>query len=191
MNTEIIHLLVETGLFQFGRFNQTGEPIPFHFSLEMLPAYPDVLQILVAEAKVLLAGIHMNRLLCMADAVPFGVGLSLETGIPLVYSRGSHRAPVNDLVGAYDIGHPVVFVMNVLGDFELVSQFMSGAHQVGLEIHTILAIVDLEIASIPQQIKVLSLLHLPTMIEYLAQIGELPQAHTRTIQEWVQAHIKG
>lgn len=188
MTDELTRLLLETGLMQFGRFNSASEPIPFRFSLEVLPAYPDVLRILVARANTLLTSVYANRLLCTADALPFGVGLSLETDIPLVYSRGSKDAPVYDLVGAYDIGHPALLLTNVLGDFEPVAQLMAGAQRVGLEIHMMLAIVDLGIATIPHDKRLLALLRLPDVIEALSQSGQLPQAHARTVQQWIEVH---
>lgn len=188
MADELTRLLLETGLVQFGRFSNAFESTPFRFSLEMLPAYPDVARVLIARAKTLLSAVHVNRLLCTADALPFGVGLSLETDIPLVYSRGSKDAPVYDLVGAYDIGHPALMLTNVLGDFEPVAQLMAGAQRVGLEIHTVLAIIDLGIATIPHDTTLLALLRLPAIIEALSQSGQLPPAHARTVKQWIAAH---
>ncbi len=187
MNLELIHLLLETGLVQFGRFNHAADPVPFRFSFEMLPAYPDVLRTIVVEAKSLLAGIRANRLLCTYDALPIGVGLSLETDIPLIYSRGSSEAPVFDLIGAYDIGHPGVLLTNVLADFDPIVQLMAGAKQVGLEIHFVLAIVNLGFKSSAQDIQVVELLQLPNLISELVLSRDLPDSQARTILQWIEA----
>jgi hypothetical protein len=109
----------------------------------MLPSYPHVLRALAEEAMAHLSRDRAVRLLCTADAVPFGVGLSLETKIPLVYSQGINDRPVRDLVGAYDIGHETVLVTNIFSGFRPLSRLIADARQVGLEAQTLLAIVDL------------------------------------------------
>jgi hypothetical protein len=86
VNQALIQMLLETGMIQFGRFKDDRDTVPFRFSFEMLPSYPDVMRMIVSEAKNHLADIQANRFLCAHDSLPFGVALSLEIGIPLVYS---------------------------------------------------------------------------------------------------------
>jgi hypothetical protein len=181
---EVTHLLLEAGLVQFGRFNNALLPTPFHLSLEMLPSYPHVLRVLVNEAKALLSPFRVDRILCTPDAVPFGVGLSLETNIPLVYSRGRNESRVRTLVGAYDIGHPAILVTNILSSFKPLSQIVSDARRVGLDTHTVLAIVDLGIASLPQDMRVASLVRLLD----LALTDQLPPDQRKAVLNWITTH---
>ena len=190
MNRQLVRLLLETGLIQFGRFNHNAETLPFRFNLEMLPAYPDVLRAMVSDAKPLLTGMRANSLLCTYDALPLGVGLSVETDIPLIYSRGSSEAAVYDLIGAYAIGHPTVLLTNVFADFDHIARLMAGAKQVGLEVHSILAIINLGIVSIPQNVRVVELLQLPNLTNELALSGDLPRSQAQTIVQWIKSHME-
>ncbi len=186
MTTELTRLLVEAGLLQFGRFSHDGKETPFLFSFEMLPSYPHVLRAMIEQAKALLSRVRINRILCTADAIPFGISLSLETDIPLVYSRGIKGSPpVRDLVGAYDIGHPVVVVTNIFGSLDPLTQLATDARQVGLEVHIFLAIVDLGIALLPQATQVFSLLRLPDVITKLVDGNQLPSEQGRAVLSWI------
>jgi hypothetical protein len=139
-------------------------------------------------AKDLLSPVRADHILCTLDVVPFGVGLSLETNIPLVYSRGLQGSPVHALVGAYDIGHPAVLITNVLGSFKLLSQIIADARRVGLEAQIILAIVDLGIASIPPDTRVVSLARLSDLVTELAQSDQLPPDQGRAVLRWITEH---
>jgi len=68
--------------------------------------------------------------------------MSLQTRIPLVYSRGRGEGPVQDWVGAYDVGHPAALLCNVLPDWETFIKWHSQLMSVGLELVQVLAVVD-------------------------------------------------
>lgn len=185
LTTGLTQLLLETGLIQFGRFGHTSEPI--RFSLDMLPSYPDALQIVVEQAIPVLAQLQVNRLISAADSVPFGVAMGMASSVPLVYSRGSSENPAHDLVGACDIGHPALLLTNVLRDWDAVSRLAANARKVGLEVQTILAIVDLGIATDLRDTQVFALLSLPTVIEELLDGEYLPRAHGQALRNWINA----
>jgi hypothetical protein len=63
--------LLEAGLLQFGRFG--SEATPVRLSLEMLPAYPDVLAQITASAAEIIRQQQPDQLVCAAEAVPLGV----------------------------------------------------------------------------------------------------------------------
>jgi len=129
----------------------------------------------------------VNRLLCTAASLPFGVALSLRSGVPLVYSRGSADAPVYDLVGAYDIGHPVLLLSNSVGLGDTHAPLMHAARRVGLETHTLLTIVELRRASQPDGIMVLPLLRLNDIVRALGDEGRLATGHVRAVLDWIDA----
>jgi hypothetical protein len=190
VNQALIRALIETGLVQFGRFHHTAEMQPFRISLEMLPSYPDVLRMIVAEARLLLAGIRTNRLVCTVDSLPLGMGLSLEIDIPLVYSRGSNDAPVYDLVGAYDIGHPAVLITNVLADFAAIGRLITKANQVGLEINSVLAIINIGTGTALPDTQVVELLSLTNVLSELSRSGDLSAWQARAIRGWIDKQLE-
>jgi hypothetical protein len=133
--------LVQTGMLQFGYFVDGEEISPYLLRLEMLPAYPAVMQhILYLAVQALPAG-HYDRLVAHCDAIPLGTALALQTGIPLVYSRGNGEGAAFDLVGAYDVGHPALLVVNSIQSE--MSRLVAQCRGVGLEISAILELVSL------------------------------------------------
>jgi hypothetical protein len=127
----------------------------------------------------------MSRLVTTVDSLPFGVGLSLETGIPLVYSRGSGEAPSHDLVGAYDIGHPTLLLMNALDGTQNLQKFVANARSVGLQIHHLLTILRVGEAPTFGDITVQSLLNLHDLVKSLVDAGRLPAGHRQAVLDWV------
>ena len=75
--------------------------------LDMLASYPRVAGTLPpSKRKLRWRACTVDRLLCTADAVPFGVGAQPAHRDSAGLQPGHADAPVFDLVGAYDIGHP-------------------------------------------------------------------------------------
>jgi hypothetical protein len=153
--------------------------------LEFLPAYPDVLQCVVDLARPLLNEDSVSRLLCTADALPLGVALSVQTQIPLVYSRGSASPPVHDLVGAYDSGHPAVLLTNVLSDEKPITILAAHAKRAGLEAHRLIAIIDLGTTVPPHGLETQAILKLPEIVRKLASSGKLAVGQAEAAEYWL------
>ncbi len=187
MKAELIQLLVETGLVQFGRFQDGAITRPFRLSLDYLPAYPHVLKIIAKTAQELLDGLTIHRLVATADAIPFGVAVGLQTDLSLVYSRGTAKEAVYDLAGAYNIGHAAVLLTNVLEDARPLTPFITSARRVGLEIHALLAVVDLYIGAPIPDVNIQSIVTLPAMVQHLAGQDSLPAGQAETILSWIEA----
>ncbi len=177
--------LLDAGLLQFGLFTQNGNETPFRLSMEMLPSYPDVLKQITTAAQLTLTGINTDRIICTADSIPFGVALSLQIGVPLVYSQGSHAAPVFDLVGAYDVGHPAILITNTLKQAQPVVRLVANARRVGLDIHATLSIIDFGIVRLPDNITGHSLLLLPEIIGELTNNNRLTEGQAQAIYSWI------
>lgn len=137
----IASALIQTGMLQFGYFVEQAEVSPYLLRLEMLPAYPAVMQQLIYLATQALPAGHYDRLVAHSDAIPLGTALALQTGIPLVYSRGRREGAAFDLVGAYDVGHPALFVVNSIQPD--MSHLIAQCRGIGLEISAILELVSL------------------------------------------------
>lgn len=179
---KLTSLFLETGLLQFGWFEPGG--MPFRLNLDLLPAYPDVLSEIAVAAKPHTN--NMNRLVSVPEAMPFGVALSLETNIPLVYSRGGIEAPAHDLVGAYDIGHPALFLINVLNDRHDIQKLILNARNVGLQIHHLLAIVDLGVIQTLPDVKRYYLLDFDAEIAALMHEGRLTIRQGNAVIKWIR-----
>ncbi len=179
--------LLDAGLIQFGWFRHDGASVPVALHLDMLASYPDLLQQAALEAQDKVAGLPANRLLCTADALPFGVAVSLRCGVPLVYSRGTTDSPVFDLIGAYDIGHPALLLTNSVGDGDAHTPLVSAARRVGLETHTVLSILEVRPAPQPDGITVLPLLRLADIVREMGDDGRLAAGHVRAVLDWIES----
>lgn len=185
MTSNLVDLLIDTGLLQFGSFKENGFTIPFKLCLNMLPAYPDLLMQIVQETLPYLSEFPVQRLVSTADAIPFGVALSLSTQIPLVHSRGTNEPPVFDFVGAYDTGQSAILLLNTLDNFEILLPLIGNARQVGLEIQQVVSIIDLDLISKPSNLSVIPILNVHDILHDLSQKGHLPTGQMAVITDWV------
>jgi hypothetical protein len=177
---DLVELLLETGILQFGRFAHAK---PYQLQWPLLPSYPDVLHMLVDLASDEVGTV--DHLVCALDSLPLALGLSLQTQIPLVYSRDSGLPPAHDLVGAYDIGHPAVLIANQFSPD--LPGLIQRAGIVGLEINRMLVIMDEGIWPHAEQ-SVVSLLQLPVVIDQLVQVGRLPPGQADAVRAWITRH---
>jgi orotate phosphoribosyltransferase len=182
--TLLLTELLETGLLQFGLFVESaGHTTPYRLSLELLPSYPNLLCETVDQASSFLGKVDL--LLCPSAAIPLGTALSLSSGIPLVYSRGSRQTPAEDLVGAYDIGHPACLIANRLE--RSLEDLVRDARQVGIEVAQAIIIVDEGIFQF-SDLKTQSLIYLNAVIELLLQSKQIPAGQAHAVQHWILAN---
>ncbi|MEL6525207.1 MAG: hypothetical protein AAFQ07_05795 [Chloroflexota bacterium] len=165
--------LFKAGLLQFGRFiAEDGTPSPYRIRLEMLAAYPALLQqITYRGVQSLATATPFDRLVALSDSIPIATSLALNTGISLVYSRGTNEPLVHDLVGAYDVGHPACLIVNSAN--EHTSEFIQKSRKVGLEIHTVLEVIA-QGYTLPN-VTQLSILTIPAVIHELRQNNTITQ----------------
>ena len=173
--------LLAAGLLQFGVFGEEAAPVKL--SLEMLPAYPDVLASIAASAAEIARQQQPDRLVCTAAALPLGVAVSLHADIPLVYSRGSDGPGVHDLVGAYDVGHPALLLTDAWPD-PSAQLLIERAQQVGLDIDTVIAVIGVRPSPLPE-IAVHTLLDLGALAREMAADGRLPVGQAHAVAEWI------
>lgn len=178
--------LMQAGLIQFGAFPRSGQVIPFDLSLHLIGSYPPLLRDLAALAAEQLRGIPVTRLLAASDSVPFGVALSLATDVPLVYSKGLDASPVDDLVGAYDIGHPAVLVTHSVGFDPAVEALVKGARRVGLEVHTLVTVLECGSLTL-EGIEIKPLIRLSALVDDLVASGDVPRGQGEFVKQWINA----
>ncbi len=177
--------LIDAGLIQFGAFARGGEMLPVDLHLSMIGSYPDLLDELAALTAEIVRGAEASHLLSTGDAIPFGTALSLRTRIPLVYSRSGGEAAVFDLVGAYDIGHPALLIANSVGFKASPTALVQSARRVGLEIHTLVAILEARAEPPPPDVDVVSLFRLRDIVGAMAASGALPDGQARRVLGWI------
>ena len=170
--------LIQNGILQVGLFvTDTGHTMPYRLRLEMLPAYPGLLEELSRQATQFIADMTFDRIVADYDVMALGVLLSVGTGIPLVYSQGRGAAPVHDLVGAYDVGHPAILF---IGEYSAAtSQLIRNCQRVGLQIEQVVALVGHEDQI--GDISVKPLVDFGMMLEELTEKGLLPKPQAEAI----------
>lgn len=175
--SDLLQQMIDTGMIQFGQFPRNGVFVPVQFHFDMLASYPDVLDAAATELSRSLPPV--DRLVCPVDSVPLGVALALKTGVPMVYSRGGTHDAVHDLVGAYDIGHPAMFVTNVAGMTDY-SELLSSVRRVGLDVRGTIALVNLKRAP-----DVTALFRLDEIVDVLVERGSLPGGQAEAVRQWL------
>ena len=184
MTPDLTSQLLDAGLLQFGWF-EDGQ-VPFQLNLDLLPSYPDVLIDLVDHAAALIGQAEIDHLICPLSALPVGITLSTKISVPLVYSRGTDGSPVFDLVGAYDIGHPALLVVNDLFDASGLLRLVHNAQQVGLEVTQVMVMVGAGISHL-DSLPVMNLVHLPTAVRQLVEHRLLPADHGQAVLNWLES----
>ena len=184
--------LAQAGLVQFGRFEQPdGALWPVASHLRWLPSYPALLGQVADALLPLLQQVNADRLLATADALPIGVALSLRANLPLVYPYGELRActAAFAIEGAYDVGHPTLLLSDTLIDPAHAEALAALAGRVGLDVHAILAVIDLELGARAQLesagYAVTCALTLRAMLPVLADDGLLPPVMRATVEHWL------
>lgn len=178
---ELIEQFWHAGLIQFGRFGD----IPFKLQFELLPSYPDIWSNLLQRLIQLVDITRYERFLAPSDSVPLGTMLSYRTNIPLVYSKGTGREGVYDLLGAYDIGHPTLLVANVWANAEpSYAPLIHKAGRVGLELRAALVIMTYGEPHSPD-VTIHRLFRLEDVITMLCDARKLPTGQVEAVLKWV------
>lgn len=177
----LIEQFWRAGLIQFGRF----EDVPFKIQFELLPSYPDIWSNLLDRLMKTVDTTRYERLLAPADSLPLGTVLAYSANIPLVYSKGTGRDGVYDLLGAYDVGHPALFVANVwTGTEKTYPALIQKAGRVGLELDKALVIMtygEIELMDINIQ----SLFRFKDVVMTLHDAHKLPMGQVDAVLEWI------
>jgi hypothetical protein len=137
--------LLTHGILQVGHFPTYPHSRLLRAQFELLVSYPSLLQQMadvVAERISHLPAV--DRLVCVADMTPLGVLLSQRLGMPLVYSRGCGGDAIQDLVGAYDVGHPTLLLISAYSHQAEINKFIQRGQSVGLIIGQVLACIAFE-----------------------------------------------
>ena len=189
MSSTIPEWLLDTGILQFGHFVFDDTVAPVRFCPEYLPAYPQLL----AEVGKLALGkfnaLEVDHLIASADSVPLGLVCSLQTGLPLVYSRGRGEAAVYDLVGSYNSGHICTLLLNSAVKINAIQKFILNARSVGLQIQTIVTLLELRKfghLGHPAEIPIQSLFQLGDLVPKFVTTRRLSKGQAHSVMNWIE-----
>lgn len=177
----MIQALLEAGLIQFGQFRRGSAVEPVRARLDMLPSYLEALNAVVDMAQKQITG-SFSHILCPADAVGTAMALSLRAKIPLVYSRGGQGSAVDDLIGAYDIGHSTVLIANTSEN--TVNHLAQQAKQVGLDVKLLIVVLEIQ----PMMVDGMAyraLLRLRDLLDDPALEAHIPHGQRDAVREWL------
>ena len=186
MNGTLAERLLDTGILQFGYFVNQNVVSPVRFCPEYLPAYPQLLAEIGQLAQLQFNTSEVDHLIVTSDSVPLGLVCSLQTDLSLVYSRGRGEAAVYDLVGSYNSGHLTAFLINYLDDTGKIEEFFANARHVGLEIKTIVTLLEIRTINQVAGIPVHSVSQLLGIVQELLSVGRLSQGQAQAVLNWVQ-----
>lgn len=136
----IAQRLLDTGILQIGLFAEEDKPKTYRLRLDMLPCYPALFQQIVADTAKHLSRYKFDYLLADADTSAIAGAIVHVANVPLVYSRGRGEPTALDLVGAYDVGHSALLLINTLETTHI--NFINQAARVGLNVETITPIIE-------------------------------------------------
>lgn len=131
------------GLVQFGVFEDMPNDKNILLEFELLASYPDLLRELAIALVASVGGVSFDRILCPIDCLPLGVMVGQLAGVPLVYVQNRFDSPVKDFVGAYDIAHPTLVIVNVLDGLFDIRSLMKKCAAVGLEPRYVASLLSL------------------------------------------------
>lgn len=185
MTVSTADYLLDNGLLQFGRFDFGGQNHPIRLSLELICAYPDVLEALTGAVQSTASNTSADRLLVPDSMIAFGGALSLKTGLPLIYSRGRGEDPVYDLVGAYNAGHRILVV--VPDEVDLSSGFLNSAQRVGLVVVQVIILVAMHRRPVEDAsgLNIQSLYTLGELVRDLTGRGRVPTSQAEIVLDWL------
>ncbi len=183
----LARLLFDAGLIQFGWFEHGDATQPVAVQLAMIASFPDILARLAEAAVASLDLARYDRLLSVVDALPLATALSLASGVPLVYSRGTAEPASADFVGAYDGGHPALLITNTVGAGRDLRPLVSKARRVGLEVNTLLTVLEVRAEAPIEGVQIVPLLRLEDVVRQLSADARIPANHVQATLEWIAA----
>ena len=170
--------LTDCGLLQFGLIGKDS----WRLHVELLPSYPDLLHKLASLTEPYVQGV--DRLLAARGALAWGSALALRRCIPLVYCRG------DELVGAYDIGHPTLLLACAQETDAELRTLMERADRVGLKVCVVVSLLDSGRDSL-DQVPVHKLVDLEELLQQLVAAGVLPAGQGMLVNRRLLNHRPG
>lgn len=140
--------LHDLGCVRFGHFTlASGLPSPVYLDLRLLVSEPTTLALAAQVYAGLLAGLIVDRLAAVPYAgLPIATALSLETNLPLLYSRKEVKTHgrARRLEGDYRAGERVVVIEDLVTGGGSLLETVELLREEGLEVRDAVVLVDRE-----------------------------------------------
>ncbi|MCS7038998.1 MAG: orotidine-5'-phosphate decarboxylase [Anaerolineae bacterium] len=140
--------LHDLGCVRFGHFTlASGLPSPVYLDLRLLVSEPTTLALAAQVYAGLLAGLIVDRLAAVPYAgLPIATALSLETNLPLLYSRKEVKTHgrARRLEGDYRPGERVVVIEDLVTGGGSLLETVELLREEGLEVRDAVVLVDRE-----------------------------------------------
>ena len=176
---QLLIQFIQDGIIQFGLF---ADHSPIKFNLDMLPAFPNTLNIVAEQLLSVNDLSSLEQIIVPRNTLPLGVLLSHKSDIPLVYSDFTGGTPKN-FIGAFDVGHPTILVVNLLTHVTPIDTIVNSSKKVGLNIVKVLAI--LRTKKPPDSIETMALIEFNEAIDELLNIDALTDGQATAIRNYL------
>ncbi|MFH0835739.1 MAG: orotate phosphoribosyltransferase [Candidatus Micrarchaeota archaeon] len=145
---ELALLLHTVGAIKFGEFTlKSGSKSPVYIDLRILISAPETLRKVAISLNQAAHDISFDRLCGIPyAALPIGVAMSLESGVPLVYARKETKAYGTNkpIEGVHKAGETVLMVDDVITNADSKFEAAKPLQDAGLIIRDFLVLVDRE-----------------------------------------------
>ena len=183
--------LARDSLIQFGQFVQPdGAVWPVALHLGWLASYPALLRDVAAALEPLVDASGADRVLTTGESITLGIALALVADRPVLYPAANPPdGAAFAIEGAYDVGHPTVLLTDVLLDRVQAESLRALAGRVGLEIHAVVAVIDLGLgareALQAAGFEAAALFRLREMLPVLERHAILPPRMRASVEKWL------
>jgi len=187
MPNSIATRLIESGIIQFGWFRTGNQLSPVRFSTEYLPAYPYLMNAILAELKKRLNFKQYDRILTTQDALPLAIGLALEYEISVVYNQPNGKGVAFEFIGAYTSGQSAILLTCAPLNSEIISHLISQANSAGLVVNRMIGVIS---AGKTQTIQLSQpneyLIRLEDCANELVYENQVPERQINSVLQWLQ-----
>lgn len=176
--TNIIHELYRCGVIQFGLFGDS----PLRLNFGLLPSYPSLLATISEQLAAKITVDETQKILCSIEAIAISTLISQRTSIPLIYAQERYSSAAQDIIGAYDVGHPTAVICNVWMGEEAIDKLITKAKQGGLNVQQILCVVT--VPQLTETDQVHALWSLQEILETLHSGAIINEHQVRAVIDW-------
>ena len=140
--------LYEIGAVKLGRFRlHSGRFSPIYIDLRLLVSFPQAMRQVAAAYRPLLDDLSFDLLAAYPyAALPIGVAISLQTGLPLIYPRKTAKryGTGRQVEGRWKVGQTAVVVEDLITSGDSILQAVATLKAEGLHVNDAVVLIDRE-----------------------------------------------
>lgn len=144
--TKIIETLVEIGAVKFGEFTlKSGIKSPVYLDLRIIISYPELLKNIATALIDLSKDLKFERIAGIPyTALPIATAFSLNSGLPMVYSRKEKKAygTGKQIEGTWQEGDRVLIIDDLITDGGSKFETFKVFEDAGLKVENVIVLID-------------------------------------------------